>query len=213
MDVVVNVVLPIATLISGWALASWTNRRHRNWDALGTDLDLADKLDKHYPEHAQWVRESVAVRLKGRALSESRSRSDFLVVAAGAVITLFGGYCVLAAFTARGKAQDSADKWLAFGPFLAAVFFGGMGVYFLVSGIRNRPRLPGVSELFLPQGTQIQKDLFDQLGKLHDSSIKLPDVFPEPPTGDVGGKESDASEVPPNSPEGEDDGPVTPGPQ
>lgn len=181
MDVVVNVVLPIVALVSGWALASWTNRRHRNWDALGTDLDLADKLGKHYPEHAQWVRESVAVRLKGRALSESRSRSDFLVAAAGAAIALFGGYCFLAAFTALGKAQDLAGKWLAFGPFLAAVFFGGMGVYFLCSGIRNRPRLPGVSELFLPQGSQTQKDLFDQLGKLHDSAIKLPDVFPSPP--------------------------------
>ncbi|WP_078321960.1 hypothetical protein [Mycobacteroides chelonae] len=179
MDVVVNVVLPIATLISGWALASWTNRRHRNWDALGTDLDLADKLDKHYPEHAQWVRESVAVRLKGRALSESRSRSDFLVAAAGFFITLFGGFCLLVAITSFRQAKESVDRWLTLGPFMAAVFFIALGVFMFVSGIRNRPRLPGVSELFLPQGTQIQKDLFDQLGKLHGSAIKLPDVFPE----------------------------------
>ncbi|MBN7388545.1 Uncharacterised protein [Mycobacteroides abscessus subsp. abscessus] len=186
MDVLVNVVLPLVTLVSGWALASWTNRRHRNWEALGADLDLADKLEKHHPEHARWIRDSVAVRLKGRALSESRSRSDFLVAAAGLFIMLFGGFCVLVAITSFRQSKESVDRWLTLGPFAAALFFVAIGVFMFVSGVRTSPRLPGVSELFLSQGTQVQKDLFKQLGKLHDSAIKLPDVFPEPPKGDVG---------------------------
>ncbi|MBN7314136.1 hypothetical protein [Mycobacteroides abscessus] len=212
MDVLVNVVLPLVTLVSGWTLASWTNRRHRNWDALGADLDLADKLEKHYPEHARWIRASVAVRLKGRALSESRSRSDFLVTAAGVFMGLAGCVISLIGFEGFAEAQDGFRKASAAAPAIGGLLLVLAGVYMTYEGIKNSPRLPGVSELFLPQGTQIQKDLFRQLGKLHDSAVRLPNVFPEPAVKTVSSSEH---ETPQSVPEAQDRGtePRTPAAQ
>ncbi len=181
MDVVVQVVLPIVTLASGWALASWNSRRHRNWDALSADLDLADKLKNQYPEHAKWIRDSVAVRLKGRALSDSRFRSDFLVVAVGVLVSLFGGFCLLIGVTSLRHAEERVETWMASGPLVAAVFFVVSGAFMIFSGIRSSPRLPGVSELFLPQGKKIQDQLFDQLKILHSNAMNLPDAFAQLP--------------------------------
>lgn len=192
MDVFVKAVLPIVTLASGWVLASWNNRRHRNWDALSSDLDLADKLETFYPDHAQWIRDSVAIRLKGRALSESRPRSDFLAVTVGALVCLFGASCLLVAVASFRQAAGVEDKWSSATPFFAGLCIVPMGVAMLVSGIKSAPRLPGVSELFLPQERQTQEGLSEQLGRLHRSAIKLPDLLNEPPGKSAGAGDVDA---------------------
>jgi len=171
------IVLPILTLISAWALAAWRGARHRTWEALSKDLELADKLSAvGLAAHALWLRQSVAVRLKGRAMADSRPRSDLLTGFIGGVLIAFG---VGAVWFVRIAAHQGDTVGVVIG--LVMVIMNVVsGAYLAYSSLKKAYRVPGLSDFFLQGNTEAVMGLRGQLKRLHAASAELPDAISEP---------------------------------
>ncbi|KPG34329.1 MULTISPECIES: hypothetical protein [Mycobacteroides] len=175
--VVTAVVLPVVTLLSGWALAAWRGSRHRTWEALSKDLELADKLSAvGLAAHALWLRQSVAVRLKGRAMADSRPRSDLLngfigcfFIAAGVGAFWFVGM--------MARQRDTVGVIIGIAMVIVMVGSGWALAYF---SFKKDYRVPGLSDFFLQGNTEAVMGLRGQLKRLHAASAELPDAIPEP---------------------------------
>ncbi|SKL84218.1 hypothetical protein [Mycobacteroides abscessus] len=174
--VVTAVVLPILTLISAWALAAWRGARHRTWEALSKDLELADKLSAvGLAAHALWLRQSVAIRLKGRAIADSRPRSDLLTGFIGGILTAFG---VGAVWFVRIAAHQDDAVGVVIGLVMVAINVAS-GVYLAYQSFKKAFRVPGLSDFFLQGNTEAVEGLRGQLKRLHSASTELPDAIPE----------------------------------
>ncbi|SKS50316.1 Uncharacterised protein [Mycobacteroides abscessus subsp. bolletii] len=168
--------LPLLGLVSGWLLAVWKGGRHRSWESLSSDLDLADKLQVYFPKHAEWLRMSVAARLKGRGISDSRPRMDPWQAVVGICFVAAG---FIGTMVFKGDLSHPADKSEAFGNIfftLAMLFTVVAGSFILVrDGFTARFRPPGISDLLMPGHTkQERKRLGDEFEQLHDRAKNLP---------------------------------------
>lgn len=180
--VVTAVVLPILTLISAWGLAAWTAAsRHRGWDSLKSDLELAEKLQGKFPEHAEWLERWVATRLKGRALSDSRKRRDFRLAAYGLVVGPMAGLLYLYA-SVRTFATDEIALGILY--LLPTVFFFVAGGAIVLWGLKSEYRIPGISDLFMSGSQKARDQLRDQLEDLQKDAGKLPSRRPPPAAHD-----------------------------
>ncbi|SKW03555.1 hypothetical protein [Mycobacteroides abscessus] len=188
--VVTAVVLPVVTLLSGWALAAWRGARHRTWEALSKDLELADKLSAvGLAAHALWLRQSVAVRLKGRAMADSRPRSDLLTGFIGCIL-IAAGVGAVRFVGMMAHQRDTVGVVIG----LAMVTINvASGAYLAYWSFRKAFRVPGLSDFFLQGNTEAVLGLRGQLKRLHAASTELPDAIPldepdaeaetEPPQG------------------------------
>ncbi|WP_052586027.1 hypothetical protein [Mycobacteroides abscessus] len=177
VDMAEKIGLPLLGLVSGWLLAVWKGGRHRSWDSLGSDLDLADKLENYFPEHAEWLRMSVAARLKGRGISDSRPRMDPWQAVVGICFVAAG---FIGTMVFKGDLSHPADKSEAFGNIfftLAMLFTVVAGSFILVrDGFTARFRPPGISDLLMPGYTKNErKQLGDEFKQLHERAKALPE--------------------------------------
>lgn len=177
MDIAEKIGLPLLGLISGWLLAVWKGGRHRTWDSLSSDLDLADKLQDYFPEHAEWLRMSVAARLKGRGISDSRPRMDPWQAVVGIVIVAAG---VVGLTVFQGDLVHPASNSDAFGDIfftVAMLFLVIAGSFLLIrDGVSARFRPPGISDLLMPGYTKKEREqLGDEFKQLHDRAKTLPE--------------------------------------
>ncbi|EIC63614.1 Uncharacterised protein [Mycobacteroides abscessus subsp. massiliense] len=178
MDTVEKIILPLIALLSGWMLAMWKTSRHRNWDSLSSDLELADKMQDHFPEYAAWLRKSVAVRLKGRAILDSRPRLDLLQAAVGGAFVAagLGGIAIFSRDASQATSTPDAYGNLFFT--LAMLLTVIAGVTVLVrNGLTAAYRVPGVSDLLLPGSTKAERDkLKNEFKQLNSEAKQLPEV-------------------------------------
>ncbi len=87
-------------IISGWALAVWQVRPFRR-DTLLDYLNVAKELQESHHEHAQWLRDVVALRVQAHALSDLRPRIDNRQVAFGGIAALLSYAAIFAPGTPR----------------------------------------------------------------------------------------------------------------
>ncbi|WP_255801755.1 hypothetical protein [Mycobacteroides abscessus] len=178
----VPIAVAVVAAVSAWGLAMWRASRHRSWDALSADLDLADKLAEHYPQHADWLRQSVAVRLKGRALSDSRPRADFQLVLTATAQCVFFVAGIM--FVLKMRQQTADDFWPA--DLIVVIAWCLTGVFVPISlitifmGMLIRYRTPGVSKYFQSGNKTAQLSLVRQLKLVHIGAQALPDALPSP---------------------------------
>ncbi|MFA4084324.1 hypothetical protein ONA92_21740 [Mycobacteroides salmoniphilum] len=172
--------LPILTLLSGWALAAWRGARHRTWEALSKDLELADKLSTvGLAGHALWLRQSVAIRLKGRAMADSRQRSDLLTGLYGCFFFVIG----IATFRFVGIMSHEGDTFgVVIGAFIVIINLVGGGMV-AHTGFKKGYRIPGMSDWFLKGNQEAVQSLRSQLELLHTAAGELPDAIPKPQQG------------------------------
>jgi len=172
-NLLVDAALPVLALISAWGLAVWTAAsRHRGWDSLKSDLELAEKLQGKFPEHAEWLERWVAVRLKGRALSDSRKRRDFRLAAYGLVLGPLAGFLYLYASIRTFATDEVALAILYLVPALFFFLVGGVIVFW---GLKSEYRIPGISDLFMAGSNKTRDGLRNQLEDLQGDAAKLPD--------------------------------------
>lgn len=173
-SILTTVGLPLLALASGWGLAAWRVSRHRSWDAFKSDLELADLLKDSHPSHARWLRDSVAVRLKGRARADSRPRRDLLLVTASMFLFVFGWIYLLVGIAILQTIGWAGTVMLA----IAVIFPGGvsigLGAVGLMKGTRSGYRVPGLSELVDSDTKESRADLGEQMRKLHAAAAELP---------------------------------------